>query len=195
MIQKSYIVEQAMLKVGQISYYNKSASEQYKFALKLLDGIVRSTCKNNKFNFTSITAELTLNGIDKATGEYRYNRPAGFLGVQKTVQGIAPVSFRVERIKDMVYSHEVDNFRVQGEYIYSMKRNLTINYVRLLELSNFPEYMEEYMILALAKEIAQTNVAYNDMLATLNQQLKQEETNVELQEGFSPINKKGGNYL
>lgn len=189
MLERGYIIEQALITVGNITDYNDNRSASYQMASKLLDAIVDKTCKNNEFNFCSTTVTLTESVVSSETGEYCYNIPEDFLGIKKSIQLNTRTPFRVESIRELVNSSNKISLRVEGEYIYSYENPLKLNYVRKIPLSEFPPYMEDYLIKALAVRLAQALPAFADKLPLLKQELKEEKADVTLSEGSGlPLN-------
>lgn len=193
MIEKGEIIELALINVGNITDYNDNRSQIYQIANNLLNGIVSSVCKSNEFNFPSTTVRLTVSTKSSSTGEYVYNIPEGFLGLKKHPIHNTKTPFRVESIKELVNGNRGSNFRLEGEYIYSYEHPLIINYVRDIPLSEFPEYMKDYLIILLALKLSQSIPMYADRLMYLENKIKQEKINITLTEGnVFPLNLKGG---
>lgn len=182
-MEKGRIVEQALTRIGSNTYYNDNSSDIFKEASKILDQITRNICKSNDFRFPSLTETLTQAGVNEATGEYKYNIPTGFLGVSQQPRLIRPVGYRVQSIKQLTNMGFAQNFRVEGEYIYSTEKPLKLSYVRNITLSEFPDYMEEYVILSLALKLAIAFPSYRDFIGLIKSELEVERINTQLCEG------------
>lgn len=195
MLERGKIIELALIKVGNITDYNDNRSNIYQVATKLLDDIAETVCKSNEFNFPSTTVKLTVSSIISDTGEHRYNIPEDFLGVKKQPIINTPTPFKVESIETLVRGNRGLDIRVEGEYIYSYSNPLILNYVRKLQLTEFPDYIKDYLVLMLAVNLAQTIPMYADRLPFLEKKLVFEKTNVILAEGSAiPLNLIGGVY-
>lgn len=160
MIVKDNIISIAMLKLGEVNYYNDNQYDMRKIADKLLDNVILNIAVRNDFLFNSRTVKLTLNLMDKNenTGEYRYNLPTDFLN-------------KIRFLND-------PSARIENEFIYSTKKDLLMQYCYKMSLSDYPDYLQNYMIYALATEMAETYNKYIDRLSFLNQRLEEEKTNV-----------------
>lgn len=195
MLEKSKIIELALIKVGNITDYNDNRSNIYKIATTLLDDIADTVCKSNEFDFPSTTVKLTISELNVETGEHRYNIPEDFLGIKKKPVINSRTPFTVESIESLVNSRRGIDLRIEGEYIYSYSNPLILNYVRKLELTEFPDYIKDYLVLMLAITLAQTLPMYADRLPYLEGKLSIERINVILAEGSAkPLNLMGGAY-
>lgn len=182
MLERGNIIEQALLKVGNITDYNDNRSDIYKVADTLLNNVVDKACKSNEFSFNTTTVILTQVGKDEITGEYRYNIPEDFLGLKKKLISNAPIPFGIESVAQLAHSSRRQNLRLQGEYIYSYNNPLRLNYARKMILTEIPEYMQEYLILELAKSLCMSIRMYADSLPAIDAYIKAEKTNVILAE-------------
>lgn len=195
MLERGQIIELALITVGNITDYNDNRSNIYQLATKLLDSIADSVCKSNEFNFPSTTVQLTVSELDTNTGEHRYNIPEDFLGIKKKPIVNTRTPFTVESVRSLVRGNKPIDLRLEGEYIYSYSNPLILNYVRRLPLTEFPEYIKDYLVLMLAVKLAQTIPMYADRLPYLEIKLNYEKNNVILAEGSAiPLNLKGGVY-
>lgn len=181
-MERGTLIENALLRVGNMTDYNDNRSDIYKMTDRLLDNVISIICKSNEFSFNSTTVKLTESVRVSETGEYMYNIPVDFLGVKKKVVRNNPVSYRVESVAALVNAHIRQNFRIQGEYIYSFEKPLILNYVRTMILTEIPGYMEEYFTLMLAKQICLSVRMFADTLPFIEEQLRGERLNVILAE-------------
>lgn len=182
-MEKGRIVEQALTRIGSNTYYNDNSSDVFKEASKILDQITRNICKSNDFRFPALTETLTQSGINSTTGEYKYNIPTGFLGVAQQPKLIRPVGYGIQSIKQLTNMGFSQKFRIEGEYIYSTEKPLNLSYVRNINLNEFPDYMEEYVILSLALKLAIAFPSYRDFIGLIKNELETEKINSQLCEG------------
>lgn len=182
-MEKGQIIEQALTRIGSNTYYNDNSSDIFKEATKILEQLTRNICKSNEFRFPALTETLTQSGTDDATGEYRYNIPTGFLGVAQQPRKIKPVGYKIQSIRELTDVRHVPNFRIEGEYIYSTEKPLVLSYVRNISLTEFPDYMEEFVILSLALKLAIALPSYRDFIGLIKSELEVERINAQLCEG------------
>ena len=164
MLSRDRIISTTLLKIGEVNIYNDNKSEVYKVANALLENVIDNIATRNDFLFNAVTAYLTEYGRIKETGEIIYNLPSDFLNK---------------------LSFDGGDGRIENEFIYSTSDKLQMRYCRKIDFSEIPKYMFNYIVYALATEMAETYTQYTDRLQLLNSRL--EETTREVyQIEFSP---------
>lgn len=157
MLSRDRIISTALLKLGEVSAYNDNRSQIYQIADNLLNNVIDTVASRNDFLFNATTIQLTKFGKDDITGEIQYNIPVDFLNKITFVNGLG---------------------RIENEYIFSTTDNLQLQYCKKIDFSDIPMYMFNYLVYALATELAETYQQYIDRLQVLNQRLEQERHNI-----------------
>lgn len=148
MISRDRIISASLKKLGEVSSYNDNRSDVYKLADSELDDLLDYMASTEKFTFNAVTIPLTLN-INNVNelGEYRYNLPNDFLN---------KISF-------------IDSTgRLENEFIYSTNDKVFLRYCRRIDLSDYPEYLKNYLVYALASSLAEDLPQYNSKIPLLN---------------------------
>lgn len=163
MLVRNTIIQTALLKLGEVSSYSDNRSEEYRIADILLDNVIKNVAVRNDFLFNSKTIQLTLRltshgGKDPITGEYVFNLPSDFANKISFIDSV--------------------DARLEGEFAYSTEDNLKLQYCRKISLEEMPDYMFNYLVYALATEMAETYSSYISRLTTLNTRLEQERQNI-----------------
>jgi len=156
MIDRNNVIKNALLKCGEVSNYNDDRSEEYANASLLLKNIINTVASKNDFTFNSTTAKLTKGGVN-VLGYNRFNLPVDFLN-------------KIAFIDSTGY--------IEGEFIYSTDDEVFLQYCRAITLEEYPNYMLNYLIYALAVELAESNNSYVERLSILNQRLAKETTDI-----------------
>ena len=146
-MDRGEIIKQAFLKVGDNNAFNDNKGDKYQVADGLLDMIIKNIAIETDFLFNAITVKLTTVGQNEL-GENKFNIPIDFLNI---IQGN-------------------DDFRIEGEFIYSKSSNLYIQYCIKIDLTEVPENMFDIIVIYLAKEISLAFNAYNSRYPFLQQQ-------------------------
>lgn len=167
MLSRDRIISTALLKLGEVSVYNDNRSEVYSIANSLLNNVLDTIASRNDFLFNSTTTKLTVYGKDE-DGEVIYNIPVDFLNKIEFVNGSG---------------------RIENEFIYSNDENLELRYCRKINFNEFPDYLFNYLVYALATDMTETYNQYTDRLSILNTRLEQERNNIYAIE-FTPRVKK-----
>ena len=160
-MDRGEIIKQAFLKVGDNNAFNDNKGDKYQVADGLLDMIIKNIAIETDFLFNAITVRLTIVGQNEL-GENKFNIPIDFLNI---IQGN-------------------DDFRIEGEFIYSKSSNLYIQYCRKIDLTEVPENMFNIVVIYLAKEISLAFNAYNSRYPFLQQQFNEEKRKIVYQQGF-----------
>ncbi|WP_335978612.1 hypothetical protein [Fusobacterium polymorphum] len=160
-MDRGEIIKQAFLKVGDNNAFNDNKGDKYQVADGLLDMIIKNIAIETDFLFNAITVRLTIVGQNEL-GENKFNIPIDFLNI---IQGN-------------------DDFRIEGEFIYSKSSNLYIQYCRKIDVTEVPEHMFNIIVIYLAKEISLAFNAYNSRYPFLQQQLNEEKRKIIYQQGF-----------
>ncbi len=148
MIEKNRIINLAFLKLGeQNQLYNINITDRTKIADTLFDDIINEIAIDTNFTFNARTIKLTLNLTDKNyRGEYRYNKPTDYLN-------------RIW-ISDK-------NARIENEFIYSNQENLEMCYCFKMSLSDYPNYIQPYIVIKLAIRLAEAFDTYYSKIPRL----------------------------
>lgn len=160
-MDRGEIIKQAFLKVGDNNAFNDNKGDKYQVADGLLDMIIKNIAIETDFLFNAITVRLTIVGQNEL-GENKFNIPIDFLNI---IQGN-------------------DDFRIEGEFIYSKSSNLYVQYCRKIDLTEVPEHMFNIIVIYLAKEISLAFNAYNSRYPFLQQQFNEEKRKIIYQQGF-----------
>lgn len=160
-MDRGEIIKQAFLKVGDNNAFNDNKGDKYQVADGLLDMIIKNIAIETDFLFNAITVRLTIVGQNEL-GENKFNIPIDFLNI---IQGN-------------------DDFRIEGEFIYSKSTDLYIQYCRKIDLTEVPENMFNIIVVYLAKEISLAFNAYNSRYPFLQQQFNEEKRKIVYQQGF-----------
>lgn len=186
-LQQGTIIQQALLKVGNVNDYNDTRSKKYRACEAMMNGVIGQVCSDNSFRFNSVTVNLTYFERSTQTGEYIFNLPIDFEGIQQKPKRKKIVSKYPERLSTLMNDRATEDFRIQNEFIYSNKPTVLLNYVRRLELSEIPTYMHEYITLKLARELCLMYPEYNDRLVYIDRSMREERANVQMREGYSRL--------
>ena len=160
-MDRGEIIKQAFLKVGDNNAFNDNKGDKYQVADGLLDMIIKNIAIETDFLFNTITVKLTTVGQNEL-GENKFNIPIDFLNI---IQGN-------------------NDFRIEGEFIYSKSTDLYIQYCRKIDLTEIPEHMFNITVMYLAKEISLAFNAYNSRYPFLQQQFNEEKRKIVYQQGF-----------
>lgn len=156
MLSRDNVIQTALLKLGEVEVYNNNKSDIYKIANKLLDNVLDTVATKNDFLFNSSTVTLTKYG-ETVDGEFIYNKPIDFLNKITFLKGEG---------------------RIENEFIYSNSEDLQLRYCKKISFYEVANYMQDYLIYALATELAETYTQYTDRLEVLNTRLEQERNNI-----------------
>ncbi|WP_339058992.1 hypothetical protein KSU01_08105 [Fusobacterium animalis] len=160
-MDRGEIIKQAFLKVGDNNAFNDNKGDKYQVADGLLDMVIKNIAIETDFLFNAITVKLTTVGKNEL-GENKFNIPIDFLNI---IQGN-------------------NDFRIEGEFIYSKSTDLYIQYCRKIDLTEVPENMFNIIVVYLAKEISLAFNAYNSRYPFLQQQFNEEKRKIVYQQGF-----------
>lgn len=160
-MDRGEIIKQAFLKVEDNNAFNDNKGDKYQVADGLLDMIIKNIAIETDFLFNAITLKLTTVGQNEL-GENKFNIPIDFLNI---IQGN-------------------NDFRIEGEFIYSKSTDLYIQYCRKIDLTEVPEHMFNIIVIYLAKEISLAFNAYNSRYLFLQQQFNEEKRKIVYQQGF-----------
>ena len=160
-MDRGEIIKQAFLKVGDNNAFNDNKGDKYQVADGLLDMVIKNIAIETDFLFNAITVKLTTVGKNELE-ENKFNIPIDFLNI---IQGN-------------------NDFRIEGEFIYSKSTDLYIQYCRKIDLTEVPENMFNIIVVYLAKEISLAFNAYNSRYPFLQQQFNEEKRKIVYQQGF-----------
>ena len=163
MIDKGKIIKSTFRKLGKIDLYNDNKSDEYLVASSSFNDIIENIAKETAFLFNSATVKLTTVGKNDL-GENRFNIPVDSLNIIRL---------------------NTNKYRVEGEFIYSPETELYIQYCRKINLSEYPDNLFDYLVIAVCIEMALTFNAYQDKLAIFNQLEYQERSKIINQQGFN----------
>lgn len=162
MIEKGDVIKSVFRKLGKINAYNDNKSDEYLTASSAFDDVIKTIAKKTSFLFNATTAKLTTIGTNEL-GENRFNIPVDSLNIIRL---------------------NTKKYRVEGEFIYSPETELYIQYCRKIDLSEYPDNLFDYLVIAVCIEMALTFNAYQDKLAIFNQLEYQERNKIINQQGF-----------
>lgn len=163
MIDKGEVIKSVFRKLGKINAYNDNKSDEYLTASSAFDDIVKTTAKKTSFLFNATTAKLTSIGKNELE-ENRFNIPVDNLNIIRV---------------------NTNNYRVEGEFMYSPNSELYIQYCRKIDLSEYPDSLFDYLVIAVCIEMALTFNGYQDKLGIFNQLEYQERSKIINQQGFN----------
>lgn len=183
MIQRDYIIEQALLTVGDVTGYNDTASYFYSQANSKLNAVIRETCTCGLFYFNATSIKLTSSLIDENTGMYRFNKPQDFCGFRTEPRKETKQTDRARSVWDDYADTRHQVTRIEGDFIYSNQQEIIFSYNRMVELQNFPEYMERYLYLSLAKELCTMHEMFARKLDYIIRELNTEKIQRQINDG------------
>ena len=163
MIDKGEVIKSVFRKLGKINAYNDNKSDEYLTASSAFDDIVKTIAKKTSFLFNATTAKLTSIGKNELE-ENRFNIPVDNLNIIRV---------------------NTNNYRVEGEFMYSPNSELYIQYCRKIDLSEYPDNLFDYLVIAVCIEMALTFNGYQDKLGIFNQLEYQERSIIINQQGFN----------
>ena len=134
----------------------------------MLDDFYKNIATDTTFLFNAITVKLTSTGQNQQ-GEYRYNIPIDCLNI----------------INCQNSSKGLENYREEGEFIYSTSGELFIHYCKKLDFEELPDKLFNLLTYGLARELSLAFNAYNDRFQIMDAKYQEEERNIIYQQGFS----------
>ena len=140
MINKTLLIQKAMLMIGETSDYNNNKSDIYKIAETLLDGIVSDLSSNEAYLFNAVEAELTRTPNKSGS----YNVPVGFLTL-------------------IASDNELQ--RVGNEFLGDGGKIL---YCQETQFNDLPNNISNLLTFRLAVEVAMTNETFSDKVSSLS---------------------------
>lgn len=158
MLSKDDLIEIAYLRLGKsIGKYGNNDDEDIYKAARALDEIINNIAVESEFRFNAVTTILNKNADDKGVlGDNRFNLPNDFLNVITSEQ----------------------DYRIEGEYVYSSEDSVTMMYCRKIELSEFPQYMKKYLVASLCSELTIIFDQYINKYAIFNREVGIEKTRI-----------------
>lgn len=165
MISKDNVITLAWMKLGEQSQmYNGNITDRQKVADFLFDSVVRGVAFDENFLFNSKKVKLGKNLNPKNDDdEFRYNVPVDFLNKIWLSDPTA---------------------RFEHEYIYSTSETLQMAYCYKLPLSEFPDYLESYLVSALAYKLALAYETFNSKIGLIAEELEIEKARILKMEGL-----------
>lgn len=152
MLLRNNLIRQALRQLGEVEAYNANTSDIYNYVKDILDDVLNHIAYRVDLRFNSVTSKLTQVGQNEL-GEYRYNLPIDFLNKIQFVGTYA---------------------RLEGEFVYSDSDEVFLRYCRNIDLSEYPDYMENIVMLLTALRVAESYSTYSDKLEVLNTRVEQE---------------------
>ena len=158
MLSKDDLIEIAYLRLGKsIGKYGNNDDEDYYKATKALDEIISNIAVESEFRFNSVTTTLNKNiEITGILGDNRFNLPKDFLNVITCEQ----------------------DYRIEGEYVYSSEAEVIMMYCRKIELSEFPLYMKKYLVASLCCELSIIFSQYLEKYGIFKREVAVEKTRI-----------------
>lgn len=152
MIVRDNVIRSVLRQLGEVSVYNDNRSDIYKFIGAMLEDILDSTAYRTDLKFNSTTVKLTKVGTNDLE-ENRFNIPVDFLNKIRFINSLA---------------------RLEGEFIYSDSEEVFLQYCRKIDLGEYPDYMENILVLLTALRVAESYNAYSDRLNLLDTRVQEE---------------------
>lgn len=158
MLDKNDLIELAYLRLGKsIGTYGNNDDEDHYKATRALDEIIANVAVESEFRFNAVTATLNKNSDSTGVlGDNRFNLPNDFLNVIRCEQ----------------------DYRIEGEYVYSTDSEVTMMYCRKIDISEFPLYMKKYLIASLCCELSVIFGQYMDKYGIFKREIGTEKTRI-----------------
>lgn len=165
MISKDDVITLAWMKLGEQSQmYNGNITDRQKVAEYLFNAVIRNIASDANFLFNSRKVTLSKNvNQTNEDGEYRYNIPVDFLNKIWLSDPLA---------------------RFQHEFIYSNDENLQMAYCFKMPLTEFPDYLEDYLVNRLAYKLALAYETFNSKVGLVGQEAEEEKARILKMEGL-----------
>lgn len=165
MINKDNVITLAWMMLGEQSQtYNGNITDRQKIAEYLFDAVIRSVASDENFLFNSRKIALSKNlNPTNEDGEIRYNIPVDFL--------------------NKIWLSD-PKARFENEFIYSEEDDLKMAYCYKLQLSEFPDYLENYLVLSLAYRLAMAYETFASRVGTIASSLDYEVARISKMEGL-----------
>lgn len=162
MIDKGTVIQTTLLRLGKNNQYNDNKSEEYIIAEQLLKIVLSKCATRTSFLFNAVTTKLTSIGKNEL-GENRFNIPVDNLNIIRAKE----------------------DYRQEGEFLYSPSSELHIQYCRNIEIEEYPASMFEYIVMALCKEMCLAYNSYFERLPYFMEEEKKETSKIIAQQGFN----------
>lgn len=150
-LSRDKIIQSALRLVGQTYHYNDNNSDIYKMAAAFLDNILDSVAYRTDLKFNATKIKLNMSG--KRGEEIRYNIPVDYLNKVRFINGIG---------------------YFEGEFIYSLDKDLELQYMRKVTLPEFPEYMFELLAHMLALRLSESDTSFRESINLMDSRVNQE---------------------
>lgn len=188
MIDKGSVVINALSRLGDISAYNDDRSRTYQSAEKILPMVLKKICSDTSLNFNVSKTKLTkYNEQKEENGEYKFNLPENFLGIAKVPKAKRSVSSKIIPVSyETSYAHR-ENFRLQGEFIYTDKEEITLYYSKSIPLTEFPDYMFDYIVWRMTVEMALMYPQFTERLPYCEARSKEALYDIQRSEGLGVV--------
>lgn len=199
MIDRGQVIEIAFAKLGETGLFNDDRTLIYDTATTLLNNIIDNIASDRDFLFNSTIVNLTSTGNTNALEHKEFNRPVDFLNEIKVIDPtgfdkndpvpsiMMPVGY-FERTKMVAY--------LTGEFYYANKDEIVLIYCRKITLQEFPNYLQPYLVYALAVEMAHAFTTYNHKLDEMYSLQEKAYAQAKSNEGsqYANITSSGGEY-
>ena len=162
MIDKGEIIKTALRKLGKVNIYNDNKSEEYRVALESLELIIKNIAKRTTFLFNSTTTKLTSIGKNNL-GEHRFNIPIDCLNV---IRGS-------------------EEYRIEGEFLYSPSSEINIQYCRDIDFSEYPDNLFDYLVACVCVEMCMSFNSFEDRYQAFKQEEYKERNTIINQQNFN----------
>ena len=151
MLNKDNIINLAFLRLGeQNQLYNINITDRMKIADTLFDDVINDIATDSNFTFNARTVKLNLNLNDtNSRGEYRYNIPVDYLNRIWISDRFA---------------------RIENEFIYSTSDDLEMCYCYKMNISDYPNSIQPYIVVSLAIKLAEAFDTYYSKIPRLEAQ-------------------------
>lgn len=187
MIDKGNVIINALSRLGDISAYNDDRSRTYQSAEKILPMVLKKICSDTSLNFNVSKTKLTQYSTQEENGEYKFNLPEDFLGIAKVPKRKRNVTSRIMPVShETAYAHR-ENFRLQGEFIYADKEQITLYYSKSIPLTEFPDYMFDYIVWKMSVEMALMYPQFTERLPYCEARSKEALYEIQKSEGLGVV--------
>ncbi|MGL5594099.1 MAG: hypothetical protein ACRDDH_09210 [Cetobacterium sp.] len=165
MISKDDVITLAWMKLGEQSQmYNGNITDRQRVAEYLFNSVIRNIASDENFLFNSrkITLSKNINPTN-SDGEFRYNIPVDFL--------------------NKIWMSD-PTARFEHEFIYSNADGLQLAYCYKLPLTEFPDYLEDYLVSSLAYKLSLAYETFNSKVGLAAQEVEDEKARILKMEGL-----------
>lgn len=165
MLSRDNIITLAWMKLGeQAQMYNGNITDRQRVGEFLLDAVIRNIASDENFLFNSRKVSLEKNSNPtNEDGEIRYNIPVDFL--------------------NKIWLSDT-KARFEHEFIISEQEDVKMVYCYRLAFSEFPDYLEDYLVNSLAYKLCLAYETFSAKLGIITQEVVDEKARILKMEGL-----------